>query len=100
MTVDVGGLPPAVRVREPIRPAAGAGLLSDVEATPSAELCGPAEPSSSHASRGNGSPSDIVIELEPLVCQGVGASLACPTLPGRFGALGTLVTGMMIGIAG
>ena len=85
---DVGWLPPAVRVHEPLMPAAGAGLLPDVEATPSVELWGPAGPSSSHASRGgneNGSPSDIVIESEPLVCLGLGgladlpsAALRCP----------------------
>ena len=84
MAVDVGGLPPAVRVRELLRPAAGVGLLSDIEATPSVELWGPAGPSSYHSSRGgneNGSPSDIVIELELLVCPGVGAcrpALRCP----------------------
>ena len=63
---------------------------SDVEVTPSMELWGLAGPSSSHVSRGG----NIVIELEPLVCPGVGS------LAGWFGALGTIVTGMVIGIAG
>ena len=100
---DAGGLPPAVRVSEPLRPAAGAGPLSDVEATPSVELWGLVWPSSSHASRGDnedGSPSDIVIESEPMVCPGVGASPTCLPLPSRVGALWSPVTGMRIGVAG
>ena len=42
--------PPAIHVSEPLRPTAGVGPLSDVEATPSVELWGPVGPSSSHAS--------------------------------------------------
>ena len=41
---DVGGLPPAVCVSEPLRPAAGAGPLPDFEVTPSVELWGPVGP--------------------------------------------------------
>ena len=41
---DVGGLPPAVCVSEPLRSAAGAGPLPDVEVTPSVELWGPVGP--------------------------------------------------------
>ena len=42
---DVGGCPPAVRVSEPLRAAAGADPLSDVETTPSVDLREPARPS-------------------------------------------------------
>ena len=50
MTRVGGGVPPAVHVSEPLRPAARAGPLSDVETTPSVELWGPVGPSSSHTS--------------------------------------------------
>ena len=79
---DAGGLPPAVCVSELLRPAAGVGPLSDVEAMPSVELWGPVGPSGSHASRGDsedGSPSDIVIESEPMVCPGVGGLAGLPS---------------------
>ena len=64
---DVGGLPSAVRVSEPLRAAAGADPLIDVEVTSSVDLRGPAGPSGVHASRGSdedGSLFDIVIEPE------------------------------------
>ena len=66
-------MPSAVRASEPLRAAAGADPLIDVEATPSVDLRGPARPSGFHASRGSdedGSPLDIVIESEPIVFLG------------------------------
>ena len=83
---NAGGLSPATCVSELLRPAAGVGPLSVVEATPSVELWGPVGPSSCLASRGgneDGNPSDIVIESEPMVCPGLGGAL-----PGQIGALG------------
>ena len=71
--MTLGGLPPAVRISEPLRAAAGADPLLDVEAMPSADVRGPAGPSGFHASRGSdedGSPFDIVIEPEPIVGAG------------------------------
>ena len=67
MADDVGGLPSAVRISEPLRAAAGADPLIDVR--------GPAEPSGFRASRGSdedGSPFGIVIEPEQIVCPGAG----------------------------
>ena len=58
---DVGGLPPAVRISEPLRAAAEADPLIDVEVMPSVDVRGPAEPSGFHASRDSdedGSPCD------------------------------------------
>ena len=83
LAVDVEGLPPAVRVREPLRPAARAGMLPDVEVTPSVELWGPAGPSSSHVLREgneNGNLSEVVIDLEPLVCPEVGDLAGLPSV--------------------
>ena len=80
---DVGGLPSAVRVSEPLRSAAGADPQIDVEAVPSVDLRGPARPSGFHASRGSdeeGSPFDIMIEPEPIVCPGAGGSPIRPQL--------------------
>ena len=78
---DVGGLPSAVCVSEPLWAAAEADPLIDVEATPFVDLRGPAGPSAFHASRGSdedGSPFDIVIEPEPIVCPGVGGNTDPP----------------------
>ena len=50
---DAGGLPSTVRVNEPLRAAAGADPLIDVEAASSVDLRGPAGPSGFNAPRGS-----------------------------------------------
>ena len=72
---DAGGLPSAARVSEPLRAAAGADPLIDVEAAPSANLRGHVGPSGFNASRGSdedGSQFDIVTVPELIVCPDAG----------------------------